>query len=116
VGFSAAAYQFGRVLEARFNWRPRSPYLTTVIGVLAIEVFTLIGHVLAAGGGMLHLFALMFLLLGFLVRFAAWTMGFGAAILTAFANRPDRFRRTPAPPASPGFPGAPAGTIGGGLP
>jgi hypothetical protein len=117
VGFSAAAYQFGRVLEGRFNRRPGSPYVTTIIGVLAIEAPSIIGHVLAVGGGMLHIFALMFLLFGFLVRYVAWTVGFGAAILTGFANRPDRLRRTgvgPLSPMPPPLPGAPA-SPGGGL-
>jgi hypothetical protein len=104
VGFAGVAYQLGRVLEGRFSARFGGPYLTTMIGVLAIESFSLVGHVLALGGGVLHFFALMFGLFGLLLRYVAWTIGFGAAILTAFANRPQRFRRSVPP-------GAPTGTL-----
>ncbi len=104
VGFAGVAYQVGRVLEGRFGSRAGSPFLTTVVGVLFIEAPSLIGHLLAVGGGFLHVFAMMFLFFGLLIRYVAWTVGFGAAILTAFANRPQRFRRQP-PPASVASPG-----------
>ena len=100
VGFAGVAYQVGRVLEGRFGWHFGGPYLATVVGVLAIESLSLVGHVLSIGGGFLHFFAMIFLFFGLIVRYLAWTMGFGAAILTAFANRPQRFRRQPPPPSS----------------
>ena len=100
VGFAGVAYQVGRVLEGRFGWHFGGPYLATIVGVLAIESLSLIGHLLSIGGGFLHFFAMIFLFFGLIVRYLAWTMGFGAAILTAFANRPQRFRRQPPPPSS----------------
>jgi hypothetical protein len=125
VGFAGVAYQVGRVLEGRFGSRSGGAYLTTIVGVLAIEAPSLIGHLLAAGGGFLHLFALMFLLFGLIVRYIAWTMGFGAALLTAFANRPQRFRRhappgsvapaTQGPPSLEAAPPPPPAAPGGGL-
>ena len=100
VGFAGVAYQVGRVLEDRFGWHLGGPYLTTIVGVLAIESLSLVGHLLAIGGGFLHFFAMIFLFFGAIVRLLAWIMGFGAAILTIFANRPQRFRRQPPPPSS----------------
>ncbi|HEY6321621.1 MAG TPA: hypothetical protein VJA16_08710 [Thermoanaerobaculia bacterium] len=100
VGFAGVAYQVGRVLEGRFGWHFGGPYLATIVGVLAIESLSLVGHLLSIGGGFLHFFAMIFLFFGLIVRYLAWTMGFGAAILTAFANRPQRFRRQPPPPSS----------------
>jgi hypothetical protein len=100
VGFAGVAYQTGRVLEGRFGWHFGGPYLATIVGVLAIESLSLIGHLLSVGGGFLHFFAMIFLFFGLIVRYLAWTMGFGAAILTAFANRPQRFRRQPPPPSA----------------
>jgi hypothetical protein len=97
VGFAGVAYQVGRVLEGRFGWHFGGPYLATIVGVLAVESFSLVGHLLAIGGGFFHFLALMFLFFGLIVRYLAWTLGFGAAILTAFANRPQRFRRQPPP-------------------
>jgi len=99
VGFAGVAYQVGRVLEGRFSWHLGGPYLTTVVGVLAIYSLSLVGHLLAIGGGFLHFLAMIFFFFGGIVRLVAWIMGFGAAILTIFANRPQRFRRQP-PPSS----------------
>jgi hypothetical protein len=109
VGFAGVSYQVGRLLEARFSRRFGGAYLATMVGVLAIEAPTLISHMLGIGGGFLHVFAEMFWLFGLLVRYLAWTVGFGAAIMTAFTNRPQRLRRQ-APPAagSPLPPAAPA--------
>lgn len=100
VGFAGVAYQAGRVLEDRFGWHLGGPYPATIVGVLAIYSFSLVGHLLAIGGGFLHFFAIIFLFFGAIVRTLAWIMGFGAAILTVFANRPQRFRRQPPPPSS----------------
>jgi hypothetical protein len=111
VGFAGVSNQVGRLLEDRFNRRPGSAYFATVVGVLAIESFSLLSGVLSLGGGIVRPFALLIWAVGWLVRFAAWTMGFGAAILCAFENRPQRFRRKP--------PAAPAGssaTAAGGAP
>jgi hypothetical protein len=121
VGFAGVAYQVGRMLEGRFGSRSGGAYLTTMIGVLAIEAPSLIGHLLAAGGGFLHVFALMFLFFGLILRYIAWTVGFGAALLTAFANRPQRFRRhappsvAPAVQTPPALEAAPPAAPGGGL-
>jgi len=127
VGFAGVAHQVGRVLEGRFGWHFGGPYLATIVGVLAIESFSLVGHLLAVGGGFFHFLALMFLFFGLIVRYLAWTLGFGAAILTAFANRPQRFRRQPpptsavlstpppAPYATPAPPAAPATPATGAL-
>jgi hypothetical protein len=115
VGFAGVGYQVGRVLEGRFARNFGGPYLTTLVGVLAIEAPSLIGHFLSAGGGFVRPFAELFLFFGCLLRYLAWTCGIGAALLTAFANRPERFRRQAPPgapvpaPASPAPP--PAGTF-----
>ncbi|MBV8201398.1 MAG: polymer-forming cytoskeletal protein [Acidobacteria bacterium] len=116
VGFAGVAYQVGRVLEGRFSRRFGGPYLTTMVGVVAIASFTLFGDLLAVGGSALRVFAWMFHAFGWAVWILAWVMGFGAAILTAFSNRPQRFRREaapaaayPAPPPPP--PAPPAGTF-----
>jgi hypothetical protein len=124
VGFAGVGYQVGRVLEGRLASRFGGPYLTTIVGVLAIEAPSIIGRFLAAGGGFLHFFSVMFLLFGFVVRYLAWTVGFGAALLTAFDNRPQRLRRraaldsSPPPPPSGTFTAPPPATAppGGGPP
>ncbi|HVT59339.1 MAG TPA: hypothetical protein VHR45_13165 [Thermoanaerobaculia bacterium] len=98
VGFTAVALQVGRVLAARFNRPSASPYAAVLAGILAIEASTLIGRMLAAGGGPFHFISWPFLIIGLVVRYAAWTVGLGAVILTAFEHRPRRWRRLASPP------------------
>ncbi len=111
VGFAGVSYQAGRLLEERFSVRFGGAYLATMVGVLAIEAPTFLGHLLAVGGGLFHIPATMFVIFGLLLRYLAWTVGFGAAILTAFANRPQRLRRRgqpgPVAPAAPPTPPTP---------
>ncbi|HLX11007.1 MAG TPA: polymer-forming cytoskeletal protein [Thermoanaerobaculia bacterium] len=106
VGFAGVSYQAGRLLEERFNVHFGGAYLATMVGVLVIEAPTFLGHLLAVGGGLFHIPATMFVIFGLLLRYLAWTVGFGAAILTAFANRPQRLRRRgqPGPVAPSGAP------------
>jgi hypothetical protein len=88
VGYAASAHQLGRLLEERFNRRFGSPYAVALVGVAAIEVWTVLGYLINLGGGMLHFIAALFLLFGFIVRYVAWTAGLGAVILSRFGLPP----------------------------
>jgi hypothetical protein len=78
VGFTGVAYQVGRVLNARFGWGARGPYATVAIGVIVVAALTILARSAAIVGGGLLGFPLG--ALGFLVEYAAWTIGFGSAI------------------------------------
>jgi hypothetical protein len=105
LGYAAVAHRVGRWVEARFGWRTASPYAAALIGVLVIQIWSLVGNVLSLGGGVLDFFAGMFLLLGWAVSYVAWTVGFGAVLLSRFGTEPGYWpRRTsgvPPVPASP---------------
>lgn len=92
VGFTGVAYQVGRYLNARFGWTERGAYATVILGVLMIAAITLIARAAAVAGGSFLTFPIS--AIGFLVEYAAWTLGFGAAIL-AWMQR--RQRQTPPP-------------------
>lgn len=92
VGFTGVAYQVGRFLNTRFGWTERGAYSTVILGVLMIAAITLIARAAAVAGGSLLTFPLS--AAGYLVEYAAWTLGFGAAIL-AWMKR--RQRQTPPP-------------------
>ena len=111
VGFTGVCCQLGRLLEDRLNRPPGGAHAATVLGVLAITSFWLLSGVLSLGGGVVRPFAWLIGSFGWLVIFGAVTMGYGSAILCAFANRPQRFRRNP-----PAGAGGTAPGYGGGLP
>jgi hypothetical protein len=98
LGYAAAAHRLGRWTEIRFGWAPGGVFRAAMIGVLLIEIWTVLGRVLALGSGPLDWIAGTILLFGFTVRAAAWTVGFGSVLLAWFANRPPRWRPTPAGP------------------
>ena len=98
VGFTAAAHIAGGWVLDRFGRTERNPYLVVATGLIVIAGLTLIGRLfaLAVGG-----FGAPLYVVGYLIEYLAWTVGFGAAIL-AWIN----LRRRPASPSMP--PAAPS--------
>ena len=88
TGFAGAASRVGRWAQERFGLAPQNRYVALVIGLAAIWVLSLIGHLVALGGWPVWGLAAMFSAIGFLVEYLAWTVGFGAALLTRFGTRP----------------------------
>lgn len=109
-GFTGAAYGIGRLVGERFGWTTRQPYVVLILGVLAIFTPLLAARIFGLAGGLFHAFALALAAVGFLVEYAAWTAGFGAALMGAFARRPPptggEMSGVPAPSAPPEATGA----------
>lgn len=113
LGYAAAAYRLGRWLETRFNRRFGSPYMAALAGVLAIQIWSVLGHILDLGPGPFGFLAAMVMLFGALMVIAAWIVGFGAVILARFGLEPGYWPSRaaavtpPPPPASEPPPGLP---------
>jgi hypothetical protein len=109
VGYTAVAHRLGRALEHRFDRRFGSPYGVALIGLLAIEIWSILGRMVSMGGGFLHVIALMILAFGFATQYAAWTVGLGAMILARLNRTPDGWEPVSAPlvPTGPGIPPPP---------
>lgn len=109
AGFAAVALCTGRWLGRRFGWSLPTAVVAMLVGVLAIHVWSLFGRLLDIGSGPLNFFAVMFLFAGFMVKYVAWTMGFGAVLLTRFGTswgaRPNTFGTPPG--GAPGQPPMP---------
>ena len=88
IGFAGVASRVGRLAQERFGLMPQNRYVVVLIGLAAIWVLSLIGHLVALGGWPIWGLAAMFSAVGFLVEYLAWTVGFGAALLTRFGTRP----------------------------
>ena len=90
VGFTGVAYHVGRLLNGRFGWTGRNEYVTVLLGVVTIAAVTLLARSVAlVAGGML---GWPLSAVGFVIEYAAWTLGLGAAILMF------RGRQTLSPP------------------
>ncbi|HYG64525.1 MAG TPA: hypothetical protein VEL74_18240, partial [Thermoanaerobaculia bacterium] len=113
LGYAAAAYRLGRWLEVRFNRRFGGPYVVALIGVLAIQVWSILGRLIGLPGGPLGFFATMLVLFGGAVQVVAWVMGFGAVLLARFGTGPRPWPGAvapvgPVPPPAPMYPETPA--------
>jgi hypothetical protein len=107
VGFTAVVYQVGRFLEERFHRRFGTPYAVALMGVVTVEIWTILGHMVGLGGGFLRLIALVIVAFGFAMRYAAWTVGIGAVILARLNRTPAGWQGSPAVMAPPAVPPAP---------
>ena len=97
VGYTAAAHLAGGWALERIGRTERNPYFVVTIGIVAIAGLTLLGRLLAiALGG----FGAPLYIVGYLIEYLAWTVGFGAAIQTWIQMR----RGPAAPPLSTAAP------------
>ena len=86
VGFTAVAFYLGRLVNERFNWSNRNPYLTVVTGIVVLISPVLIARLIGLAGGLVFPISGTLSFLGFLVEYLAWTVGFGAVALLRFAR------------------------------
>lgn len=101
LGYSAVAYRLGRLLENRFDRRFGSPYLVALVGVAAIQIWTVLGRLIGLGGGPLDFIGGMLLAFGVLVQLVAWVVGFGAVLLSRFGAGPRPLYPALAAPGTP---------------
>lgn len=105
VGFAAVAHRLGRWIEVRFGWAHRSDLQSLLIGVITIEMWRVLARLL--DWGPLGFVSFLVTAFGFLVGYLAWTVGFGAMLLTMFseggplARRRARLAGTPPAPMAP---------------
>ncbi len=97
VGFTAVAYQVGRMLQDRFEVLRSSPYGATFAGILLIVSPALLARLVGLTGD-LWFMVWPIAAVGFLLEYMAWTAGLGAAALVRW-GRPE-VRTTPALPNS----------------
>jgi hypothetical protein len=97
LGFAGTASAVARGGRDRYGWASPGPFTLLVVGLLLIWGITVVGRVLSLPGGPLSFAGGLLLVLGFLVEYAAWTVGLGGAILTRF-GRAGRLYPPPIPP------------------
>ena len=100
AGFAGVAQLVGRWGTTTFGKDPQQIYLVVWIGVALILAPTLLGRIMDAGGGFFRIFGVILALIGFLVEYAAWTTGIGAAVLNRFGSAGHPRLSAGPPPAS----------------
>jgi hypothetical protein len=97
TGFVALAYRIGGQLTARFGWTDRGGYAAVATGIVAIGGLTLMARLAAVVVG--SWLGAPLTALGFIVEYAAWTVGFGSAVIALYEMQTG-FRSHPAVPAT----------------
>jgi cytoskeletal protein CcmA (bactofilin family) len=86
LGYVAVAGRVGGWVSRRFGWHVESPFWAVLIGLVLICSLSLVGNLLNFGVAPMRFVAGMFLFCGAIVSWAAWTIGFGAVVLTRFGS------------------------------
>lgn len=86
LGFAGAASAFAGAVADRTSRTVPAALSMLIVGLALIWGLTVIGRVVSLAGGPVTWVAAMFLVAGFLVEYAAWTMGLGGALLTRFGR------------------------------
>jgi hypothetical protein len=100
MGFAGTASAVAHAARDRFGWSKPAPFALLVVGLLLIWGLTMTARLIALPGGPFAWTAGLLLLIGFLVEYAAWTVGLGGALLTRF-GRAGRLYPDPVPPVPP---------------
>jgi hypothetical protein len=87
VGFTGVAFRIGTLLGPRFGWPTDNPYVTTLVGIVAVLSPLLLARLINLGGSPMVPFGYGFGLIAVLVEYVAWTVGFGAIVLARFTQR-----------------------------
>ena len=95
AGFAGSAHALGRWVRARFGLATHPIYVSVWAGIALLLIPTLVGEAFELVGGPFGILAVLLVLTGVFLEYAAWTTGFGAIILNRFG------------PASPPAPGSP---------
>ena len=87
VGFTAVAYDLGRIAVSRFGGEGQNPYLVAAMGVAVVLSPVLISRLIGLAGGLVWPITWTLLLLGLFAEYAVWTVGLGAVALVRFDHK-----------------------------
>ncbi len=87
LGLTGAASGFARVIQNRSSSTTLTSFALLAVGLALIWGITVLGRLVALGGGPLAHIGAVVVLTGFMIEYAAWTVGLGGALLTRFGRR-----------------------------
>jgi hypothetical protein len=83
IGFTSVGYRLGQLFLTRMGWAADNPYTTAIAGIVLVMSPLLLARLL----GLILPFTFGLGLIGMLLEYAAWTVGFGAVALTRFGRQ-----------------------------
>jgi hypothetical protein len=86
LGYCAVCLRIGRWAQDKFNWRAHNDYWMLIMGLALLSSFGILSRALDFGP--LSILSVMLAIFGFLLEYAAATVGFGGALLTRFGRGP----------------------------
>jgi len=101
LGITGASVTIGRWVEGRFGWQPKGLFVSALIGLTVIHIWTLLATGLDAVSGFLWVPSAILWVFGLALQFAAWTIGLGAVWLTRFGAGPSPSAAALPPPSPP---------------
>ena len=88
LGYASVSLIVGEKLKQNTNLKPQTQMLTLALGILAVEFMSLFASFLRIFCGLFSPLCLIFAILGFMITYVVFTIGFGGAILTLLGTRP----------------------------
>jgi len=101
LGIAGVAVTVGRWCEGRFGWQLKGLFVSALVGLTAIHVWTLFATGLDAVSGLLWVPSAILWVFGLALQFVAWTIGLGAVWLTRFGAGPAAPAAAALPPPAP---------------
>jgi len=98
IGLTGAASALARLVQRGSSWATPTGFGLLFVGLAMIWGITVLGRLVSLGGGPLAHIGTLVVLTGFVIEYAAWSVGLGGALLTRFG------RRGPLPDAVPPMP------------
>ncbi len=87
LGLAGAASGLGRLVQHRSSSETPTGFVPLVVGLAMIWGVTVLGRLVGLGGGPLAYIGTLVVLAGFVIEYAAWSVGLGGALLTRFGRR-----------------------------
>ncbi len=86
VGFTAVVQRIGRLVSTRFGWQV-GPYAMTLVGIVVVLSPVLLARLAGLAGGVMFPMTFGLGIIGAVVEYVVWTVGFGAVAIAWFAGR-----------------------------
>jgi hypothetical protein len=104
LGLTGAASGLGRLVQRGSSSATPTGFALLAIGLAMIWGITVLGRLVGLGGGPLAYIGTLVVLTGFVIEYAAWSVGLGGALLTRFGRRGPLTDTVPPIPSTSGDP------------
>jgi uncharacterized membrane protein YccF (DUF307 family) len=102
LGYTAISLLIGEKIKENTNLKPATPMLTLIVGVIAIQLASLLGKFFGIFGGPFSPLGWILVVVGAIIVAITGITGFGAAVMTRLGTHPKEAKIvTPTPPPAP---------------